>query len=265
MTICIGVLCADGKVAIAASDRMVTWGGITEFEHEVPKITMICEKVVTLVAGDALRGARLAREVKLQIPGASPEAREVAESISRKYVEQRHSQLESEILLPRGIRMREFYQGGLQQSMLGPLAGSIDLQVANYDFGVELLVVGCDDGGAHLFSVLNPGGSYSDHNQIGFHAIGSGMLHALQSLIGIRPYKCSNSVRVSFCCLCIKETGGGRPWGRARYGHSHNRLHSNDLVGQKHFGGVGQDLPRIRKAIDPRDERKSSKIEPKRA
>lgn len=184
MTICIGVLCCDGKAAIAASDRMVTWGQITEFEHEVPKITALCQKIVTLTAGDALRGSRLAHEVKRQIPGASPEVREVTDTLSQKYVEQRKSQLESEIFLPRGFGMSDFYQGGLQQRMIGPLAGGIDEQVASYDFGVHLLVVGCDDGGAHLFSLRNPGGSYDDHNQIGFHAIGSGSLHALQSLIG---------------------------------------------------------------------------------
>ena len=42
MTICLGALCEDvgsgAQAAVIASDRMVTWGGLTEFEHGMPKI-----------------------------------------------------------------------------------------------------------------------------------------------------------------------------------------------------------------------------------
>src|SRR5438093_193522 len=67
MTVCISALCAgpDGaaKNVVVVSDRMVTLGRLTEFEHEVPKITNITDKVVALIAGDALRGSQLIRNV----------------------------------------------------------------------------------------------------------------------------------------------------------------------------------------------------------
>jgi hypothetical protein len=118
-----------------------------------------------------------------QTPAGAPTVRGVAESVSNRYVELRRQQIDSDIFHPRGIDIQQFY-GGLQQRLLGPLAGALDGQVAEFNYGVELLVAGTDDSGSHLYSVLNPGGQPNDFHQIGFHAIGSGMLHALQSIIG---------------------------------------------------------------------------------
>jgi hypothetical protein len=68
VTVCIGALCASrdgraGGAVVVASDRMVTLGGLTEFEHEVPKVTVVAARAVALIAGDALRGAQLARDL----------------------------------------------------------------------------------------------------------------------------------------------------------------------------------------------------------
>jgi hypothetical protein len=46
VTIGLGALCAGtegggASAVVVASDRMVTMGGITEFEHEVPKVTQV--------------------------------------------------------------------------------------------------------------------------------------------------------------------------------------------------------------------------------
>jgi 20S proteasome alpha/beta subunit len=49
---------------------------------------------------------------------------------------------------------------------------------------VDLLIAGVDDLGAQLFWVGNPGGNFVNLQQIGYTAVGSGQLHALQSLIG---------------------------------------------------------------------------------
>jgi hypothetical protein len=162
---------------------MVTFGGMTEFEHEVPKINKITSRIVALTAGDALRGARLAYDVAIRMPADSPPVQAVVEAFSARYVESRSNQINSEIFQPRGIRMQDFY-GGQQQRMLAPIAGTIDEQVISFNYQVEVLVAGADDEGAHIWHITNPGGSPNDFRQIGFHAIGSGMIHALQSLIG---------------------------------------------------------------------------------
>ncbi len=188
MTVCIGALCADAdnnmaQAAVVASDRMVTLGNLTEFEHEVPKISAITDKVVSLMAGDALRGSRLARDVITQILAGVVTVESVAGLAAKRYIESRNDLIESVIFAPRGITMGDFYQG-LQQRMLPQLAGTIDGQVAGFNYGVELLIAGVDDTGSHLFSINNPGGIVNDFQQIGYHAIGSGTIHALQSMIG---------------------------------------------------------------------------------
>jgi 20S proteasome alpha/beta subunit len=60
----------------------------------------------------------------------------------------------------------------------------LDQNSAQYNFGVEFLIAGVDTTGGHIFSVSNPGGTYNEYCQIGYAAIGSGAIHAVQSMIG---------------------------------------------------------------------------------
>jgi 20S proteasome alpha/beta subunit len=54
MTICIGSTCNSSKVAVVASDRMITTGDLTvAFEHDVPKITKLTDNCLALTAGAA--------------------------------------------------------------------------------------------------------------------------------------------------------------------------------------------------------------------
>src|ERR687888_1762988 len=106
MTICLGALCAgpDGREAsavVVASDRMVTIGtsgGITEFEHEVPKVTQIGDRIVALAAGDALRGARLVQELRRYIQQGAPPMQNVAATAAAQYAALRRQQIENDIL-----------------------------------------------------------------------------------------------------------------------------------------------------------------------
>ncbi|HEY8475803.1 MAG TPA: hypothetical protein VIN09_02920 [Chloroflexota bacterium] len=187
MTVCIGALCAspDGResgAAVVAADRMVTLGRITEFEHDVPKITTVADRVVALTSGDALRGAELARALVASLPSGDRALETVARVAVERYVELRRRQVEVEVFTPRGITMADFY-GGLQQRFVPPLAGSIDQQVTSFNYGADLLIAGVDEHGAHLYHVHHPG-DLSDFARIGFHAIGTGALHALHAMIG---------------------------------------------------------------------------------
>src|SRR5919198_3006607 len=109
MTICLGALCAgpDGREAsavVVASDRMVTIGtsgGITEFEHEVPKVTQIGDRIVALAAGDALRGAQLINELRRDVHHGAQQLQNVAATAAALYAALRRQQIESEILSPR--------------------------------------------------------------------------------------------------------------------------------------------------------------------
>ena len=171
MTVCIGALCAspDGResgAAVVAADRMVTLGRITEFEHDVPKITTVADRVVALTSGDALRGAELARALVASLPSGDRALETVARVAVERYVELRRRQVEVEVFSPRGSTMADFY-GGLQQRFVPPLAGSIDQQVTSFNYGADLLIAGVDEHGAHLYHVHHPG-DLSDFARIGF-------------------------------------------------------------------------------------------------
>jgi len=181
---------------------MVTLGRLTEFEHEVPKITNITDKVV---AGDALRGAQLIRNV-VESGVAPPLVRDLAQLTAIKYAEMRDAQIEAEVFRPRGLTRLQFYQGGAPAIGQQPqIFFGIDNQVATFNLNVEVIVTGIDAHGGHLFYVGNPGQTVSSFHQIGYHAIGSGSLQALQSMIGFGHMSGRSLHQTIFACYASKR------------------------------------------------------------
>lgn len=186
MTVCMAALCMDGdepKVVVAA-DRMVTLGGFMEFEHTVPKMTYPAPHAAALIAGDTLLGTRLAKSVVADLRGAMPTVSEVAQRLAARYSEIRLAQLDNTILGPRGLDLPRFY--GSQHSLNPQVTMMLDQEMARYNLGVELLLAGVDGEGGHIYSVHNPGPPELEHDVIGYGAVGSGGIHAIQAMIGFR-------------------------------------------------------------------------------
>ena len=174
----------DNQAAVVAADRMVTLGGFIEFEHTVSKMAYPTKYAVAMIAGDSLLGTRLARSVAAEFIGASPGVGVIAERLASRYLEMRRSELEHQILNPRGLDLPSFY--GAHQGLNPQVTMMLDQQMANFNLGIELLVAGVDGEGAHIFSVDNPGQPEHQHDVIGYGAIGSGGIHALQAMIAFR-------------------------------------------------------------------------------
>ena len=187
MTICIAALCthADEPRLVFGSDRMVSWGGIVEFEHAVPKVSAASSHAVTMVAGDALVGTKLARDVAGTLGASSPAIENIAAALVQQYDATRRTEIERLLLRPRGLDFGTYY--GNQAALNGNVIAVLDQAMANFNLGVELLIAGIDGSGGHIYSVSNPGTSRL-HDVIGYAAIGSGNLHALQSLIGFQHF-----------------------------------------------------------------------------
>jgi 20S proteasome alpha/beta subunit len=191
MTICIAAVCKDrngndSRAVVIGSDRMVTLGNFLEFEHEIPKVTFIQPKIAVLIAGDALRGSKITNLVTQQQNVSGVSVEQTAGAIAAAYSICRDAQIENDFFRSRGITKSGFYAGqflGISQHQ-GQLFFSIDNAVQTFIFNVELLVAGLDERGAHIFYIGNPGGMFTDFYQIGFNAIGSGGIHAVQHLIG---------------------------------------------------------------------------------
>lgn len=185
MTICMGALCQDqrpGDTIVLASDRMVTWAGMTEFEHPVPKISALCPTAHALVAGDALAGNAITGRAIAKLAGALAPVAVAATTVATSYADERLARAEAHVLGPRGLSLSRYYQS--QQSMLPQVIGALDNALASFSLGVEIIVAGVDASGGHLHTVGNPGGSQQCHDPIGYVAVGSGSVHAIQSMIG---------------------------------------------------------------------------------
>jgi 20S proteasome alpha/beta subunit len=59
---------------------------------------------------------------------------------------------------------------------------TIQSQLDSYDYGLEILIGGVDSEVAHIYSIDAPGTSKC-FDAIGFHAIGSGLPHAINTFI----------------------------------------------------------------------------------
>lgn len=187
MTLCMAALCVaeNGNAhAVVAADRMVTYGGFIEFEHTVPKMAHPAPFAVALIAGDTLIGTRLATMVAAEFKGANPRVADIAERTASRYLEMRSMLIESQILCPRGLDLGSFY--GNHASLNPQVTMMLDQQMAQFNPDIELLVAGVDDEGAHIYSIHNPGKPEREHDFIGYSAIGSGGIHALQAMIGFR-------------------------------------------------------------------------------
>jgi len=90
--------------------------------------------------------------------------------------------MQQDILTPRGLDLQSFY--GAHASLQGQIVAMLDNQMAQYNLGVEVLLAGIDQTGAHAYTIHNPGGAERLHDIIGYAAIGSGAIHAIQSMVG---------------------------------------------------------------------------------
>ena len=183
MTICIGAICQEPKCVVMASDAMITSEHLSiEFEHTASKLERLSSNCVVATAGDALAYTELFNLAIREIDRLkSPSIEDLVAKVKECYKSIRKRQLIERILEPRGFESLEKYYEA--QRMLHPdVALSIMSQIDSYDYDLQLLLGGVDKTGAHLYSIFNPGTSVN-FDAIGYHAIGSGLPHAIATLI----------------------------------------------------------------------------------
>lgn len=183
MTICMAVICEDGKAAICATDRMVTHHGLSlQFEHAQPKITALTDKCCAMTAGSALSHTDILEQVQGSLAALKdPLIAQAVACIKEAYQQARMEELKEHHLIPRGIRDIAHFleiQGRLEQL----ITTTIQYEIDTFDYGVEMIISGLSQDGAHIYGIRNPGVS-ARFDALGFHAIGSGLPHATNSLI----------------------------------------------------------------------------------
>jgi len=183
MTICIALICNNGLNAVLATDSMITNEGLSiEFEHPTRKMTTLSDCCAALTAGDALAHTELFNMVVDEIHQLkSPQVSEIVEKVKHCYKTIRDKEIREKILNPRGFQhIGEFYR--VQRELIPDVALTIQAQMEQYDYGLDILVSGANRGKASIYGIVNPGTS-NCFDAVGFHAIGSGLPHAINTLI----------------------------------------------------------------------------------
>jgi hypothetical protein len=172
-----------------------------QFEHASRKFTPLSESCVALTAGDALAHTELFDAVRDEIAKIkAPSMPQVVETIKECYQSIRKKEIEERILRPKGIDgLAGYFQ--VQRSLVTEIAFNVQSQIDNYDYGLEVLVGGVNGKVARIFGISNPGTSEC-YDAIGFHAIGSGLPHALNTLIA---RGCHRDISLAQCLVTVYE------------------------------------------------------------
>jgi len=183
MTICIAAICEKGSSLVLATDSMITNEGLSiQFEHPTKKMTSLSDSCIALTAGDALAHTELFNMVQGEITKLkAPLILEIVSKIKECYQRIRKSEIMGKILIPRGFNnFEDFYKA--QRVLIPDIALTIQNQIDRYEYGLEILVAGISEEVAHIYGISDPGTSKC-FDAIGFHAIGSGLPHAINTLI----------------------------------------------------------------------------------
>lgn len=180
MTICIGALCENRTKGIVASDRMVTESRLSiKFEHDEKKFESLSDTCVALTAGEALSPTELFRTVKSEIEDSS-KLSDIAEKVAEAFRNLKMKRVENAVLKPRGLTFNSFKKS--QKTLLPEVVIRLDNTIAGAKMNLFILLVGTDVDGAHIFMVADPGQTLC-FDRLGFHAIGSGLPHAVSTFI----------------------------------------------------------------------------------
>ena len=209
MTVCIAAICEDKRFVVVASDRMLTTSyPPIKFDHTESKIFPVNSNCLALFAGEGLKAPELILKIRASLV-TNPSVKGVINTTKELYQSSRIEEAEEFLLRPRNIDKDDFYRRGI--NIYPPdLFNQIDRQFLGHDYGLELLIAGCDDSGAHIYSVRNPGVS-DCFDLLGFTAIGVGYLHAMQVFIA-HSYKNSfNTVEALNIVFAAKKAAEVAP------------------------------------------------------
>lgn len=185
MTVCIAALCKKRKAVLLAADRMVTAGPPMniELEHHTSKFEVLEEGTALMFAGDALVTEEIVRSTSATLKQQSTNGvtKTVGEAVLPAYRQVRLVRVEENLKAMGYDSVQHYYEKGLQHHG-EQLHGSIVQQITTLNIGSELVVAGFDDECARICHVYPPGAA-KWYDRLGYHAVGSGGMHAAMSLL----------------------------------------------------------------------------------
>ena len=211
MTVCIGVICDNGKSIVMTSDRMITAGNLSvEFEHPTSKMDKLTDNSIITTAGDALLHTDLLIKTKNEIENKKLTLNQLCKSIKKSYINMRNYDILENIIIPNGFNdFQDFQQK--QKMLLPDIVLTIQGRIEGFSLNFDILLGGVDKSGGHLYFITNPGVS-RPFDILGYHAIGIGSPHALMSLIAnnyTSSFKLKDALLVVYEAKKIAEKAPG--------------------------------------------------------
>jgi len=181
MTVAIGAICEGGKAAVVAADKMVTFGAPMNLQTEPPtlkKIIELTDKALLVFSGNTADGEEIVTGTRPKLTDdVKQSVSRIAEAVKESYTAHKMRRIEDTILRPfLGANFQQFQQLVAQSPMSQTLQQILGL-ISQHNLQTDVLVVGLDVSGAHVFAITHPG-QLLPMATTGFSAIGSGGLHA---------------------------------------------------------------------------------------
>ena len=178
MTLCVVAMCENRRAIVMAADRMISQGFI-QAELEIEKIVAVHPDWWVMLAGTVPHAFDIIDDVRNRVRASEHYGVvEVLSSFEHAYRQKRMSQVEADILVPRGLTVSQFQTTGL--ATLGETEfRTLLASIASYQLNLNLIVTGFDHTGeAHAFTIESPGVA-TRQDIPGYCAIGNGMFGAL--------------------------------------------------------------------------------------
>jgi 20S proteasome alpha/beta subunit len=189
MTVCIAGLANNDRGVILASDKMISKQmPPIEYEHEIDKIVQVFPNFYVLIAGTVNNAVDIVEKAKSSIKEADPYYKKF-DKFKEAYTSYRKGKIEDVILGTQGFSsIIDFQQR--QNSLNKEVVMNIQNLIANANLQTLMILVALENHKCYVKVLNHPGDLI---NPLEYAVIGSGDLHATQSLISAR-YKKSEDV-----------------------------------------------------------------------
>lgn len=174
MTIGIGAICSwsGSFLLLGVSDRMLT-ARDTTFEPPQTKVASVTDRIAILVSGPAPAYSTIIQDVMAEVgKQKTTVVREIANICARAFAAYRLAEAETVVLESIGLSIKDYTAQRNTHHYY-----SLRDELRQYDIETELIVMGIDSLGCHLYLVHHPGIAQCN-DDVGFVAIGSGGRHA---------------------------------------------------------------------------------------
>ncbi len=182
MTICLAAIGKEGsdEFIVFATDHMVSTA-LGQFEHSIVKYQRLNKNTVAMLAGNPLIFNDLIKLSKQKLPYDKIK-KEVFDNFKKK----REEQIKNVVFDIFGID-KEYFLDILRMPQLNPALQKIIKDTAETSLETGILLIGFQNGDAQITAIDQA--EIYDLRSINFHAIGSGNVQAMNSLLFQRQSK----------------------------------------------------------------------------